>query len=62
MGCPLGESAHGDDRIVVTGGHGGTVILNPFFIHPDDLPVVKVSVEASRIFASIDAASFEGLW
>ena len=62
MGCSLEESTHGDDRIVTASGYGGTIVLNPFFIHPDDLPVVKVSVEASRIFASIDAASFEGLW
>ena len=62
MGCPLQESAHGDERIVATCGHGGTVVLNPFFIHPDDLPVVNVSVGASRLLGSIDVTNFEGLW
>lgn len=32
MGCPLQESAHGDNRIVAASGYGGTVVLNSFFI------------------------------
>ena len=62
MGCPWEESAHGDNRIVAANGHGWAVVLNLFFIHPDDLPVVNVSVGASRLLGSIDVTSFEGLW